>query len=205
MRTVDVKVFGIEELNEKAKNYAYHKWLESGIYPWSTENRNTLDEFVSIFPIKVIDWEYGDGNPHAKVIFTGDENIENLTGIRLYTYLCNNYDHYLSKGKTYYKFTSDGKCIKHTSKLLMDYEYVLTGYFVDEAILAPIRHFFLVPSNTMTFKQLMVDCINNWLYCCDEDYQCCTSMEYFMDESAANGWEYMEDGNLYSDSVYKTA
>ena len=68
---------------------------------------------------------------------------------------------------------------------------------MDNEILDPIYKFLDKPDENCDFKQLMSRCLNAWIEACDNDYQYCTSMEYFIEESQANDWEYTEDGRQY--------
>lgn len=199
MRTIEITVYTIDELSEKAKEKAYHNWLQQNDYPWENENRKTLEEFCRIFPVKVIDWSYGYWDNYIHFQFTGDENIENLSGLRLLKYIYNNYYDCLFKGKFYYKEKYvngkyEYKCRR--SKIIKDNSCVLTGYDLDDVILKPIYDFLKKPKEYITFYDLMKECLNTWVKACSEDYQYCTSMEYFIELSRINGWEYRENGEM---------
>jgi len=134
MKEVLVKyyIYSIDELSKKAKEKAYDKWLEHYDYPWGKENRDTLKAFEKLFPIKVLDWEYGlDRNFITfKVI---DDNIKNLSGIRLLKYLYNNYFALLFKSKVYYHPKNSTK--QRISKIFYEEDRELTGYYLDYDIL----------------------------------------------------------------------
>lgn len=64
MRTITktYNIFLLAELSTAARETAYSEWLSTFEYPWSSDNRNTLDAFERIFNIKVTDWSYDTCN-----------------------------------------------------------------------------------------------------------------------------------------------
>lgn len=196
MRTIEITVYTIDELSEKAKERAYHKWLEADWYPWEKENKKTLEEFCKIFPIKVTDWTYGGYKDYIEFEFL-DDDIKDLAGLRLLRYIYNNYFDYLYKGKYYLKYDpTTGKYKGRRSKIILDNCCPLTGYYLDNVILEPIYNFLKKPKDYITFYDLMVKCLDAWVKECSKDYQYCTSMEYFIELSRINGWEYRENGEM---------
>lgn len=203
MRSIQVNVYNINELSEKAKQKAYLSWCSTIDYPWSNENENTLYAFENIFPIKVTHWEYDEARGYIKFRFTDDDTIANLSGIRLMKYLYNNYFNHLYKGRYYSlwrkKENSTGhkcppKLISRYSKIILDNCCPLTGYCVDDAILEPIYEFLKRPYD-ITFEGLMKKCLDSWITACVEDYAYCYSMEYFIEEALVNDYEYFKDGS----------
>lgn len=69
---------------------------------------------------------------------------------------------------------------------------------IDECILAPIRQFLQAPSEEMTFEKLMDKCLNSFFKGCKEDMESTQSMEYFIEESQNNNWEYLENGKQFN-------
>lgn len=204
--TVDYEVYSIDELSENAREKAYYSWLRDFDYPWADDNRATLDKFENIFPIKVKNWEYGY-RKYINFEMTCDDEIAELSGIRLLKYIYNNYYDFLYKGR-YYSIRHCDENGKYSfkykySKVIKDNSCPLTGYYMDDEILEPIYKFLKNPSPSITFENLMYKCLDNWLYACDKDYEYCTSMEYFIEESRDNGWEYFEDGTFASFSKGK--
>lgn len=187
---VKYRVYTIDELSEKAKEKAYNAWLEHWDYGWEKENRDTLKAFEKLFPIKVLDWEYGLYRNYItfEVI---DDDIKNLSGIRLLKYLYNNYFNLLFKPKVYHHPKNLKK--QRTSKIFYDEDRWLTGYYLDYDILDPIYEFFKNPKN-ISFEDLMSRCLNKWVKTCSQDYEYCLSFENFVEESHINNWLYFEDG-----------
>lgn len=197
--TLEKTLYTIHELDERALEKALSDFCASSDYPWADENEGTLDVFTNIFPVRVRKWEYGGYScPFIDFTMTCDDEIADLSGWRLATYIWNNYRHDLYKGKYY----SKGKYVngKYTykarySKILLDSSCVLTGYCMDDEILAPIYEFLKKP-DSRTFEDLMGDCLDAWVQACNEDYESYFSMENFIDMCDANNWEFDEYGRL---------
>lgn len=205
-KLVSVEVFNIEELSEGARNKAYYDWLEGWEYSWSQENKTTLEKFIEIFPIEVNDWSYGNDN-YVSWYFTEEEAIESMSGIRLLTYLYNNYFSNLYKGKYFSLWSKKekspnnpnvGKLKSRYSKVMLDDTCVLTGYYIDLSILDPIYKFLKKPSDDITFHDLMEQCLEQWAEDCGEDYNNSSSMEHFIEESKNNEWQYLSDGTQFN-------
>lgn len=202
-RTKSIQVFKYEELSDSAKQKAIYEYAEHCSYPWTGENQDTLKEFESIFPIKVKDWSYDTWSGHVYFEFTEDDTIADLSGVRLLTYIHNNYYRYLIKGKyysTYGKKNADGTYRtsgkNRYSKVIFNNDCVLTGYGIDYDILDPIYTFLKKPDDTMTFHDLMNDCLQSWATACARDMEHYYSEESFIETAEANEWEFHEDGSM---------
>jgi len=121
--------------------------------------------------------------------------VQDMAGIRLATYIINNYGYGLYKPKNYY--SRDCKK-KRQSRILTDNSCVLTGYYVDEEILEPIYTFLKYPDCHTTFRLLIRKCLNNFFEACSNDMEEYQSEERFKEESQANEWEYLSDGTLFN-------
>ena len=183
-------IYSIDELSIKAREKAYAKWLEDYDYPWGKENRDTLKAFEKLFPIKVLNWEYGMHENYItfEVI---DDDIKNLSGVRLLKYLYNNYFSLLVKSKVYHHPKNPTK--QRISKVFYYVDRNLTGYYLDYDILDPLYEFMKNPVN-ITFEALMSRCLNSWVQACGLDYEYCISFKEFIEVSNANNWMYFEDG-----------
>lgn len=208
MKTRKIKVYGISELSEKAQQTAYYDWCSNGCYFWADDNRKTLTVFENIFPVKVKDYEYGgctSGN--ISWSFVENDDIAELHGIRLLKYLVNNYWSFLFKGKYY--SSSMRECPKdenHPAGLTYTKRYskcqfetccVLTGYCIDDDILQPIYDFLKNPKDNITFHDLMNECLHEWVFACQKDFEFSTSREAFIEHAEANEYEYTANGKLF--------
>jgi hypothetical protein len=205
MRTVSINVLKYEELSDRAKEKALQNYQSEGDYPWSSENENTLKAFQKIFPIMVKNWEYGYRND-VNFTFNGDDDIEEMRGIRLATYIYNNYYRELFTGKYYSLWSkkeksptnpSVGKLKKRYSKVIMENCCVLTGFCHDDDILEPVYKFLKKPCKNTNFKDLMEDCLEQWVSACGKDHDHYFSEEAFAETCESNEWEFHEDGTMF--------
>ena len=196
MRTITrtFNVFQVTELSEKAFNKSYNKWLESFDYLWDKENRRTLDVFEDWFNVNVYQWEYDTINYNYRFQLECADELEELSGIRLYKYLVNTYWNYLFKKKIYYNRNG---LKKRTSNIFYNHECVMTGYIMDDVILKPIYDFLQRPDNS-TYYELIDRCLNAFFSACSEDMENMESERYFKEECNANGWEFLENGEMFS-------
>jgi len=54
------------------------------------------------------------------------------------------------------------------------------------------------PIGNVTFDNLMNKCLDRFFRACRDDMENTQTLEYFMEESNANGWEYLSDGKLFN-------
>jgi len=208
MRIIEMPIYTIQELSEKAKEKAFNDFCNTDLFPFGSDNEKTLTEFVKIFPVKVNKFSYGNGNYFIDFEFTGDLKIENLKGIRLLAYLQNNYFSSLFTGKWYYgekywanvtpKNKDSRLKYKRQSKVLFSDCCTLTGYYIDQDILSPVYDFIKNPLEKTTFYDLMRRCLKKWITACNTSYEDYFVMDNFLDMSESNDWEYTEEGDLYA-------
>jgi len=214
MRKLTIKAYRITELPEDVQEEAYHQWLQETSYFNGTENIETLKRFAEIFKISVKDWEYGGYRPYIKYTVDLDADILELSGLRLYKYIFHYYYYSLWPAKQIGvikkrishrrlswiqdKITGEKYSVYHSCLLRMD-ACPLTGYWMDEEILRPIREFLKKPEEHIAFEYLLKDCLESWVWACQKDYEECTSFEYFLQESEENGLLYDKYGRLKGD------
>lgn len=163
MRTIKVKILSVNELSEKALEYAFAKFNADGDYPCESENSDSLEAFCNNFPVKNIEWDYDCSSSYIYSEFMGESDIANLSGKRLLAYLINHYLDDLFEAKKYPMNRRTEKLNYHNRvsmklndrKLLTPfYELTylsaikkvetccpFTGYYMDEELLSPIREF----------------------------------------------------------------
>ncbi len=207
MRTTNIeyKVYKYEELSKEAKERALNKFNSEDTYPWYEENKEVLKAFSEIFPISIDGWEYGY---HKYVDFSMEceyEEIEEFTGIRLVKYLWNNYKNDILKGKYYSTKGYYDKNKKYHyryrySKIILNYDCVLTGYYLDMEILDPIYKFLDMPNDTITFKELIEECLTSWVNACDDDIRNYYTSESLEELSQDNEYEFLEDGTIFCEN-----
>jgi hypothetical protein len=198
MRTISTPVFLISELSEEATIKAYNAWLSTEYYPYSCDNEATLRKFEEIFPIKVCEWEYGQGRNHISMSFLGGEDIGKLYGRRLAKYIWNNYRDQIYSRKVYWNGRPHSA--SRYSKIIMTQDCPLTGYYLDTVILQPLYDVMEKPNEFIhiDFYDLMQLCLEKWAVECGEDCDNYFSYGNFIEQAKDNNWEYFEDGTQYS-------
>jgi hypothetical protein len=195
MKTVKLNLYSFDELNESAQEKVIATWRDNDEYFWGSENSESLEAFCKIFAIKIKDYDYGYRN-YINSRFNLDLDILEFKNTLAYKYLWNNYKSDIFKSKYYYK---NGK--KRLSNIQLNDDCVLTGYYIDNEILAPIYDFLKKPDNS-SIENLLNDCLNNWLSACRKDYEYWLSAESIREDIACNDYLFLANGQLAS-SVYQ--
>lgn len=195
MKVITKTIYNIDELSESAKEKAYSNWQNISEYPWGNDNMATLTAFEKIFPVEISGWEYGYYK-YIKFNMTCENEIENLSGVRLMKYIYNNYYNRITNGKCFGKVDNKYQYKQRLSNIIVDTCCALTGYCIDDYILNPIFDFLKSPSENITFRDLMEDCLESWLCACHADYEHYFSMENFIEECELNHYEFYNDGEI---------
>lgn len=216
-RTIRVKLFKFDELSDNAKEKAIEDWRNDSIgrndYAWTEEVKQSLEAFANIFPVKIKDWSYGGRGEGISFEMTSDyDEIEEMSGWRLATYIWNNYRNELFTGKYYGKLVytfKDGtpipKSTEHPvgcrhvtrySRVMLENACVLTGMWIDDTILGPVYKFLSNPQSNTTFKELMEDCFSEWVKGANENIEDQNSDDYITETIRANEYEFTKDGTM---------
>ena len=198
MKTISLNIYLFTELSEKAQAKAHEHYLYD-IYYDDTDAQNVLEKFCQVFGIGIYDWCCSScGFSYTKPIFKDEyveENLRKLSGVRLSTYIYNKFSSILFKGRYYSKWV--GTDLKQRrSKVLLECDWNLTGYFLDGAILEPIYKFLQHPQSNITFEQLLDLCLVSFFSAYKSDIENIESLEYFRDLCADNENYFYEDGTL---------
>lgn len=196
MRTIirKYKVYPIAELSEKAIEKAYIDWSMTSEYYDYNENKDTLEKFSELFGIKCYNWTYDAYTYSFRFDMEHNEEVQKMKGIRLATYITNNYGNNLYTPKMYY---NRGYKKKRKSRIFTSNSCVLTGYYLDEDILEDIYTFLNRPDAYTSFHSLICKCLNKYFASCRDDVSYRQSEECFKEASLANEWEYLTDGTLF--------
>ena len=191
MKTVNLNLYSFDELNESAQEKVIATWRDNEEYFWISENSESLEAFCKLFAIEIKDYDYGYRN-YVNSSFNLSLDILEFKNTLAHKYLWNNYKHDIFKPKYYYK---NGKA-RH-SKIQLTNDCVLTGYYIDDQILAPIYDFLEKPDNS-SIEDLLNDCLNNWIGACKKDYEYWLSAESIREEIACNDYIFLANGQLAS-------
>lgn len=196
MITKTIELFSIRELDEHQKEAAYNEWLKSYYYPWHAENQATLKAFENVFPIRL----RGDSVYVKAHGYLNGDQMEELSGQRLATYIWNNFRDQIYKAKQYWicegRPNTVGVNAKHRDSKIFIIEdgCPLTGWCFDNSILEPVFAFLRRP-DSRNFYDLMRDCISTFESSYERDNEDLQTMRAFEEEAAANDWYFDENGN----------
>lgn len=199
MRTETINIYSFDELSEEAKQKAIENNRPEEIF-WADENRQSMEAFADLFPIKVTNWSYGNQGEGVDFYFTCEDEIENLSGQRLATYIWNNYRKDLYTYKQYWRCGEHFNCVgansKHTtSKIFLDeFGCPFTGYCMDNEIIAPLFAFMRKPDANTTFEDLLNDCFSAWIKACNNDIEFQNSDDQIIETIKSNEYEFDENG-----------
>lgn len=199
MRIEQVKLYKFDELSEESQQVAIDNWRNSNYeVAWQSEWEDSLNKFCDIFPIK---WDSWDIYQRINYRIQCDDEIRELSGIRLLKYIINNYWDDIFKGKYY---STDGQWIngkyhykKRYSKCQFEFDCPLTGFCGDYDILQPILDFLKNPQDNITFEDLLSDCLASWRIAVKNDYESQQSDEYIKECLEINEYEFTEDGEIF--------
>lgn len=215
MKKVEVNVFTINELSPIVKEKAIEKYRdEIDNFAWQDENRESMEKFAEIFPIKIRNWSYGGRGEGVQFYFESEDYIEELSGQRLATYLWNNYKNDLWKGK-YMGSLKTNDYVKHNrikspvkvnsvgnrhnpyySAITLDNSCVLTGYCMDDDLTDNIYSFINKPDDR-NFRDLLEDCFDAWVTACNRDIEWQQSDEYIIEQIENSEMEFDECGKRF--------
>lgn len=208
-----IKLYTLDQLSDGAKQKAIKKYRGSrNEYFWQEENRNSLIKFAELFDIKLTSYFYGDRGEGVNYVSNYRGEVEELSGVRLATWLHNNIGNEIFKPKYY--GVNLNKEVKHKRIKCKFYERTgnyfvgyysgitkdtcapLTGYCMDESLLKPIYEFLKKPSDSINFLDLLDDCFNEWVKAgnADIDYQ--NSDEFIIGEIENNELFFTIDGTI---------
>ena len=193
MKIREIETYTFDELSNDAKDKAVEWWLSYSDYPPNEDNREVLTKFCDIFPVTVKNWKYGDRNDINYTIQL-DDVYRDMAGVRLLRYLMNNYYDDLFRPKYIGNLKNKGKWWPIYSKCQVDNSYVLTGYCVDMDILEPIYKFIKKPDESVSFADLLNDCLWSWIYACRSDYEAYFSRESAEENIRINEYTFTLDG-----------
>ena len=197
MKTILTKLYQFDELNETAQNYAIEQYRNNndflGQY-WQEENFESIKAVLNFFDWSIDDYsiEYWNANcSYVSISLNLDyaEEIANLSGIRLYKFLINNY---VNKKTGSFNSVFDGKPD--------DGRCLFTGYCADGAVTQPIEEFLKRPTN-ITFEELMEECIYEGLKYIESDYHYQLSDEYIKDEIINNEMQFNAEGKELHEDI----
>jgi hypothetical protein len=210
MKTIELKIYSFEELDQQAQQNAIDHARENQYHDFIYEEAyNTVKKFNEIF--NTLEGSNSWLDHCTRYI---DDNILNLTGNRLRTYILNNYEYAIYKRKflgsskneecnlrphRMKKFNKNHKgntyCF-YFSNIQETTDCTLTGMCYDHSILNPIYDFIRKPRN-ISFKQLLNECFDNLKTDIEEEIYYKNSDECIKEEIIENEYEFYKNGKIY--------
>jgi hypothetical protein len=202
MRTETVNVYTFSELPEQAQERAIERWrAASSEYDWNDEWRDCLKIFCDNLGIKLKDWSispWGNSYINAELItpcqwdYLDVDPAEDMRGLRLRTWLINNWLPCFKRGKYYHH---NGKS-RH-SNLQFSYDD-LTGFCGDYGLIQPILKFIDEGwmDDRISLNDLLSDCLHTFMYDWIHDMEYQNSDEYIRETIEANEYEFYADGSM---------
>mgnify|MGYP006318484437 CR=1 FL=1 len=208
-----IKLYTLDQLSDGAKKKAIRQFLDTrDEYFWQDENRNSLEKFAELFDIKLTSYFYGDRGEGVNYTSSYRSEVEELTGVRLATWIYNNIGKEIFTPKYYsvdlnkevkhkrikcefYKRTGN-YFVGYYSAITKENSCPLTGYCMDDKLLKPIYEFLKKPDNKVSLLDLLDDCFNEWVKAgnAEIDYQ--NSDEFAIQELEERGWLFTIDGTM---------
>jgi hypothetical protein len=210
MKTKTINLYSFDELSNEAKQNAIDILRNDNNEGFNQCYYNEIIESVKAV-IELFDLKTGREYTDIRTSHI-DDNILQLSGVRLYKYLVNNYYSDLFKPK--YIKTIDGEkyyrqfiCKRYKGakgmytqifsrmKVVND-GCTLTGVCYDNDILQPIYDFMAKIDQSVTFEDLMNSIESAITKCFNNTGEWINSDEFIKDEIAANNYTFTESGKL---------
>jgi len=190
MRTETINIYLFDELSDAAKEKARDNFRYSDTID-NSDNDSTLDSFCSLFDCKYVPYGYLRHN------FESEGQLEWLS---LHKYIMNNYYKEILKPKQYWITNGRINCVgvnskTRYSKILVECNCPMTGFYMDDIILSPILEFIKKPRK-ITFNDLLTECYELWEKAINEEKEHQQSNEY-IDSELSELYEFTIDGKIY--------
>ena len=215
MKTIQVNILTFEELTEEAKRTAINQYRVQGpdashIYD---EAHDSVKEFNKIFGTK-------EGNRSWLDVDTShiDDDVLELSGVRLRTYILNNFGsdifrpkylkhgilrkekpthHRMRKAKILNTGPNKGLyMVSYYSNINTSCECPLTGVCYDHSLLNPFLKFIAKPDKS-TFEDLITDAFHELKKDLEDEEDSMNTDEYIIEQIEANDYEFTETGERY--------
>lgn len=206
MQTIITKttVYDFDELTDEAKEKALDELRTWDLYGWHDENRASLYEWAKAFGASVADYSYGLWGHSYAVVRPGED--PELTGLRLRTWVINNYGHVLTQPQgfgPYVEQPSGTYRKRRVSRIMVERASCpFTGYCTDDILLAPVYNFVYKYNERehggMVWQDLLQECADAWVSACVSDLEYSQSDEYLMEEIEQNEYTFTETGEYHA-------
>lgn len=218
MKEVTIKVYEYSELSNEAKERAKRHFEENGTFDYIFEDAHlVLRKFCEIFDIQYRKIDYLESYRNEYQFLMGNKYLD-MSGKRLIAHIWSHYGYLLqapkyvrswwraNKPKVHKnifvaKIERDGKTeynSTYRSSIFYDTDWLLTGLWLDEEVMAPIIDLVREGKNyDDTFEDILNFCIENLCVGVEGYYY-----EQFKDDNVAdfcgeNDYLFYENGEIY--------
>lgn len=214
MRTIRTKVYQFGELSKDAQQKAISQFRNMG-----NDNQFYFDEIIESVKAVCELFNLKTGRQWSDIRTSHiDDDILQLSGIRLYKYIVNNYWNSLYKRK-FFGSIGDNRVIKHRmsktnfydmgkgarvnssnfiySNVQFDNSCTLTGVCYDNDILQPVYDFLKRPDPSTTFEHLIQEIESAISKTFDNTEEWLNSDEFIQNEIESNEYEFKADGTIF--------
>jgi hypothetical protein len=208
------QVYTFDELSEKAQEYAYSKHEPYDEHIFDAAHA-TLKAFCDALGLELKNYRYGGGYSDCiDVAFEQSNRGQELSGLRLRTWLLNNYGAVLY-APHYLRHIKVGKDTQHKmmgkrrtktdgtfyapfySNLKQTSDCVLTGICYDHDILAPIYAFIEKPCAGTNLDDLVNRCLHEFMRAVRVEVEHVSSFEYFKTDCVDCEVEFLLNGERF--------
>lgn len=210
MKTIELQLFTFDELSEKAKEKAIRDWRNKGY-----DNQYYYDEIVgSVKAVaELFNLKFGRQYTDIKAGHI-DDNILELSGVRLLKYILNNYGNKLFTPKyikmihrrvNWRQFVCEhgkGRNGEYTQIYSRTFKVndgcPLTGICYDYDILQPVYDFLKKPEKQTTFADLISNIEHAIGKTFEDTEDWLNSDEFIISEIEAQDYEFTESGEIFN-------
>lgn len=210
MRTQTIELYTFDELSPEAQQSALDNWRHTrSDYDWCDEWRDSAKAFADAVGARIKDYSVSSWGPvycsiewdNSDWWYLDDDPADTMTGLRLRTWIINNWLPNFWKGKYYscgerwengkYRYKSRHSRITGGYK-----DCPLTGYCADYDLIKPLLDFVAKPDNHMALRELLQECFDDWAIAWQQDMEAQDSDDYIRETIEANGYEFLENGDM---------
>ncbi|MCP4988413.1 MAG: hypothetical protein GY928_20885 [Colwellia sp.] len=197
MRTIteEIKLYNFDELSESIQNKIIDDWRINDQFFWGSELVASLDRFAEYTGINIQRYSLGGSNSTVNWNYSLDNcELGDLKGVRLSTWLINNWVHVFTNQKIYYL---KGYKKRRISKIQVNYDCPLTGCGSDSGLIDPILKQVTKPDLNIDLNDLIQSCIDGFIQQYDLEYEYWQSEECVKEEINNSDNEYLINGSIY--------
>jgi len=191
--TITREIYTFDELDDRTKANVLDDWRnDTTEYAWSDEWIESLNAFADDTGMGIDDYSLSPyAYSYVKWSFELDDiDKSELTGLRLRTWLVNNWVGGWTTGKYYHK----GRKGRH-SKCQFEVSCPFTGVISDCTLMEPVLAFIAKPDDR-SLKDVIEECFDAFVKGYQEDMAAQDRDDYIIDTIEANGYEFYATGSM---------